>query len=77
MPESVQHLIGPGLCATLSTYSTFSSENLRLAETGSRCFAIANVGVSLVAGLGTAYLGRPRPGTPRVNKGSSRSGGAP
>lgn len=53
----MQHLIGPGLCATLSTYSTFSFESLRLAETGSRYFAIANAGVSIVAGLGAAYVG--------------------
>ncbi|WP_405591047.1 fluoride efflux transporter FluC [Streptomyces sp. NBC_01190] len=57
VPQSVQHLIGPGLCATLSTYSTFSFESLRLAETGSRYFALANAGVSVVAGLGTAYVG--------------------
>ncbi|WP_329459927.1 fluoride efflux transporter FluC [Streptomyces sp. NBC_01497] len=57
VPQAVQHLIGPGLCATLSTYSTFSFESLRLAETGSRYFAIANAGVSIVAGLGAAYVG--------------------
>ncbi|WP_329138720.1 CrcB family protein [Streptomyces sp. NBC_01476] len=57
VPQALQHLIGPGLCATLSTYSTFSFESLRLAETGSRYFAFANAGVSIVAGLGTAYVG--------------------
>lgn len=57
VPSSVQHLIGPGLCATLSTYSTFSFETLRLAETGAKYFAAANALVSLVAGLGTAFLG--------------------
>ncbi|MEV8293199.1 fluoride efflux transporter FluC [Streptomyces rochei] len=56
VPEALQHLIGPGLCATLSTYSTFSFESLRLAETGAKYFAAANALVSIAAGLGTAYL---------------------
>ena len=56
VPQSLQHLIGPGLCGALSTYSTFSFETLRLAETGSRYFAVANAAVSVVAGLGTASL---------------------
>jgi len=56
VPQSLQHLIGPGLCGALSTYSTFSFETLRLAETGSRYFAFANAAVSVVAGLGTAFL---------------------
>ncbi|RAJ57397.1 protein CrcB [Streptomyces sp. Amel2xB2] len=56
VPQALQHLVGPGLCATLSTYSTFSFETVRLAETGARYFAAANAAVSVVAGLGTAYL---------------------
>ncbi|NJP43261.1 fluoride efflux transporter FluC [Actinacidiphila epipremni] len=56
VPTQVQHLIGPGLCATLSTYSTFSFENLRLTETGAKYFAATNALVSVAAGLGTAYL---------------------
>ena len=54
--EPVQRLIGTGLCGALSTYSTFSFETLRLAETGSRYFAVANAAVSIVAGLGTAFV---------------------
>ena len=53
---NTQLLLGTGLCGALSTYSTFSFETLRLAETGSRSFAAANVGVSIVAGLGAAFL---------------------
>lgn len=56
VPQSLQHLLGPGLAGTLSTYSTFSFETLRLAETGSRYFAFTNAAVSIVAGLGTALL---------------------
>lgn len=53
---NTQLLLGTGLCGALSTYSTFSFETLRLAETGSRYFAVANVTVSVAAGLGTAFL---------------------
>ncbi|MBF4161611.1 fluoride efflux transporter FluC [Nocardioides acrostichi] len=56
VPESLQALVGVGLAGALSTYSTFSFETLRLAETGSRRFAATNAGVSVVAGLGTAVL---------------------
>jgi CrcB protein len=50
-------LIGTGFCATLSTYSTFSHETMRLAQTGARIYAFANVAISVVAGLGAAALG--------------------
>ncbi|MCW8376583.1 fluoride efflux transporter CrcB [Streptomyces justiciae] len=53
----VQLLLGTGLCGALTTYSTFSYETLRLAETGAGLYALANVGASLVAGLGAAYVG--------------------
>jgi CrcB protein len=50
-------LIGTGFCGTLSTYSTFSYETLRLAQDGARFYAAANVALSLVAGIGAAALG--------------------
>nr|WP_277348380.1 fluoride efflux transporter CrcB [Streptomyces thermoviolaceus] len=53
----VQLLIGTGLCGALTTYSTFSYETLKLAETGARLFAVANAVASVVAGLGAALLG--------------------
>ncbi|MFH8570060.1 fluoride efflux transporter CrcB [Streptomyces sp. NPDC017993] len=56
-PSSLQLLLGTGLCGALTTYSTFSYETLRLAEGGARFFAVANVVVSVVAGLGAVFAG--------------------
>ncbi|MFG2876340.1 fluoride efflux transporter FluC [Streptomyces sp. NPDC048337] len=50
-------LLGTGLCGALSTYSTFSYESLRLAESGRRFLAGANVAVSVLVGLGAVHLG--------------------
>ncbi|MEV5358282.1 CrcB family protein [Streptomyces sp. NPDC093516] len=57
VPPALHHLVGPGLCATLSTYSTFSFETVALAERGAGRIAAANVLVSVVAGLAAAFLG--------------------
>ncbi|MFG3099152.1 fluoride efflux transporter CrcB [Streptomyces sp. NPDC048182] len=56
-PHAVQLLLGTGLCGALTTYSTFSYETLRLAESGARFFAAANVVASIVAGLGAVFVG--------------------
>ncbi len=56
-PDRIQLLLGTGLCGALSTYSTFSYETLRLAEDGARFFAVVNVVISVVAGLGAAFTG--------------------
>ncbi|MFJ5612610.1 fluoride efflux transporter CrcB [Streptomyces sp. NPDC093221] len=53
----VQVLLGTGLCGALTTYSTFSYETLRLAESGARFFAAANAVASVAAGLGAAFAG--------------------
>lgn len=50
-------LLGPGFCATLSTYSTFSYETVRLFEDGERFHAAAYVALSLTAGIGAATFG--------------------
>ena len=50
-------LLGTGFCGALSTYSTFSYETLRLVQDGARRYAVANVAVSLVVGIGAAALG--------------------
>ncbi|MGW1813104.1 fluoride efflux transporter FluC [Streptomyces sp. NPDC002125] len=50
-------LLATGLCGALTTYSTFSYETLRLAETGRGFLAAANVLASLLVGLGAVFLG--------------------
>ncbi|GAA4203295.1 fluoride efflux transporter CrcB [Streptosporangium oxazolinicum] len=50
-------LLGTGFCGALTTYSTFSYETLRLAESGAVLFAVANVAASIVAGLGAVFAG--------------------
>ena len=55
--SQVQVLLGTGLCGALTTYSTFSYETLRLAESGARFYAAVNVAGSIVAGLGAAFTG--------------------
>ncbi len=57
LPGWLASLLGIGLCGSLTTYSTFSYETVRLAEAGAWCYAAANVLVSVVFGVGAALLG--------------------
>jgi fluoride exporter len=57
LPHDVQLLAGTGFCGALTTYSTFSYETIRLFEDRARFLAVANVTASIVAGLGSVFLG--------------------
>ncbi|MFH8484235.1 fluoride efflux transporter CrcB [Streptomyces longisporoflavus] len=52
-----QLFVGTGLCGALTTYSTFSYDTLRLAESGTRFYAAVNAVVSVVAALGAVFVG--------------------
>ncbi|MFD2421478.1 fluoride efflux transporter CrcB [Amycolatopsis pigmentata] len=56
LPGPVLALAGTGFCGALTTYSTFSYETLRLAEQKAYFYAAMNVLLSIVAGLGAAFL---------------------
>lgn len=55
--HSASLLVGTGFCGTLTTYSTFGYETVRLIEQGSRRYAWANVLLSVCVGLGAAFGG--------------------
>jgi CrcB protein len=55
--QTITLLLGVGFCGAFTTYSTFGYETIRLAEDGSRRYAVLNVIVSLGAGLTAAVLG--------------------
>ncbi|WP_329000341.1 fluoride efflux transporter CrcB [Kribbella sp. NBC_00709] len=57
LPQDVHVFVGTGFCGALTTYSTFSYETIRLFEDRARFLAVANVTASIVAGLGSVFLG--------------------
>lgn len=57
LPPWAVTLVGTGFCGSLSTYSTFSHDTLRLARTRNRLLALINVVVGLSAGFGALLLG--------------------
>lgn len=56
VPHPVLALVGTGFCGALTTYSTFSYETLRLAEQKAWFYAVMNVVVTVVAGIGAVVL---------------------
>lgn len=54
---AVATALGTGFCGALTTYSTFGFETVRLAETGALRYAVANVLLSVLAGLTAATAG--------------------
>jgi CrcB protein len=57
VPAAMAALLGTGFCGALSTYSTFGYENQQLVVTRARFDVVANVSISVVAGIGAAALG--------------------
>ena len=57
LPSSMLTLVGTGFCGALTTFSTFSYETVRLANTGQWRAAVGNVALSLAAGLAAVVLG--------------------
>jgi CrcB protein len=56
-PAPVMAALGTGLCGTLTTYSSFGYETVRLLQERVRLFAVINATASIIAGLGAAGLG--------------------
>lgn len=57
VPEAMSMALGVGLCGTLTTFSTFSYETLRLLQAGSRFYAGMNAVANIGAGIGAATVG--------------------
>ncbi|HEY1574413.1 MAG TPA: fluoride efflux transporter CrcB [Pseudonocardiaceae bacterium] len=57
LPAPWLALVGTGFCGALTTYSTFSYETFRLVEQRTYFYAVVNIVVSVVAGLGAALVG--------------------
>jgi CrcB protein len=57
LPSPWLAVLGTGFCGALTTYSTFSYETLRLAEQRAYFYAMVNVIVSVLAGLGACLVG--------------------
>lgn len=56
-PDAVQSLVGVGLCGSLTTFSTFGYETVRLLTERARLYAVANIVVTVLAGFGAGAVG--------------------
>lgn len=56
-PDSVRTFAGIGLCGSLTTFSTFGYETLRLFGERARRYALANVAGTVLAGFTAAAVG--------------------
>lgn len=52
----VQPLLIIGFCGGFSTFSTFGNETFQLVHNGHYGIAIANIAISLIAGIGLIFL---------------------